>query len=324
MRALGISRLTISALVVACIPHAWPQPKITAVANAASFQSGLPSGGSLATLFCSGLGNVKTGTYLAPSLPLPYTLGGLTVAINGVPAPLLAAVVTQSGQAASAQINFQVPLERNVSLFDQYTGLLEACGTVLTLHPTHDSGDPATVYPPTWGGFFGDTNRYAVAQHGSDFSQVTPQNPAHPGETVVAYGDDFFPVWPPPPLGFPTPSQPLFQLTLVPTYPLPFAPLFIGGGSDAYLYLQDYPVPCNFPSQQPCSFTNTPALSVTFEGLAPGQIGVEQINFVIPASQGAGDWALFFNHGSCPDGNPTPFRCGLNGSSGPYVKLPVR
>jgi hypothetical protein len=58
-------------------------------------------------------------------------------------------------------------------------------------------------------------------------------------------------------------------------------------------------------------------------GLAPGMIGVEQINFVVPANQAPGDWALFVNIGSCPDGRGN--KCHPQGaSSSPYVKLPVR
>src|SRR5579872_3412572 len=70
------------------------------------------------------------------------------------------------------------------------------------------------------------------------------------------------------------------------------------------------------------SCASSPALNVTFEGLAPGFVGVEQIQFVVPANQQPGDWALFFNigtdiNGNCPTGHETP-------SSGPYVKIPVR
>jgi uncharacterized protein (TIGR03437 family) len=60
---------------------------------------------------------------------------------------------------------------------------------------------------------------------------------------------------------------------------------------------------------------------MTFRGLAPNQIGVQQIDFIVPANQQPGDWALFFNVGSCPDrGGP----CANQGSSSAYVKLPVR
>jgi hypothetical protein len=221
---------------------------------------------------------------------------------------MLAVVVDSSGDA---QLNFQVSLERNASLSPsagQYTGSLSACGAITTQFPA----------PSGWGGFFADVNGYAIAQHASDYSLVTPQNPAHAGEALVAYADDFFPVWPSPPIGFETPNQPLFQI-LPPSL---VSSVYMAGAG--YLYLQSYPQPiCLIGGQCDHSFTNTPALQVTFEGLAPGQIGVEQINFVVPANQQPGDWALFFNEGSCPDGSGPPGRCGY-GYSSPYVKLPVR
>ena len=126
---------------------------------------------------------------------------------------------------------------------------------------------------------------------------------------IIAYADDFFPVWPSPPVGFPAPQQPLFQLL----------PGVIRGAAN-HLYLQDYPQ-LDFKGR---SYANTPALQMTFQGLAPGLVGVEQINFVVPVNQQPGDWALFFNIGSCPDGGDPPSRCGNFGSSSPYVKLPVR
>jgi hypothetical protein len=142
----GISRLIFSAVLIAAgVQRAWPQAQMTVV-NAASFQSGIPSGGSLATVFCSGVANVKPGTYIASSSPLPYTLGGLSVTVNYGMAPLLAVVITSSGDV---QINFQVPLERNVSLVPvqtpngyEYQGSLAACGPEITAFPP----------PSGWGG----------------------------------------------------------------------------------------------------------------------------------------------------------------------------
>jgi hypothetical protein len=169
--------------------------------------------------------------------------------------------------------------------------------------------------PPSWGGFLMDENGYAIAQHASDYSLVTTQNPAHAGEIIIAYANDFFTVWPPPPIGFAVPLQPLFQPS--------------GSPPAAYgLYLQDYPVPIEpicggcFPSG---SFTGTPALQTPFQGLAPTLIGIEQINFVVPAYQQPGVWALFYNSGSCPDGSGYKCESAFGvGASSPYVKLPVR
>jgi hypothetical protein len=101
--------------------------------------------------------------------------------------------------------------------------------------------------------------------------------------------------------------------------------VFLVESSGTYLYLQAYPTPnCNPVSGEGCqSFTSTPPVHTTFEGLAPGQVGVEQINFVVPANQQPGNWALFFNIGSCTQAPFAPGGCG-NGSSSPYVMLPVQ
>jgi len=314
VKILQVVRLITAMVAVGALTqNALSQPKITAVVNAASFLPGLPGGGSLATIFCSGVVGVKPGTYVASGSPLPYVLGGLSVTINTGLAPMLAVVIDSSG---NAQVNFQMPMERDVSFYPtagQYTGDLTACGgAVMTQFPV----------PSEWGAFFADANGYAIAQHASDYSLVTPQNPAHPGETLVVYADDFFPVWPPPPIGFQTPSEPLFQILPPSQVYFPYQV----GSRFAYLYLQTYPQPiCMIGGGCNNSFANTPALTVTFEGLASGQIGVEQINFVVPSDQQPGDWALFFNLGSCPDGSGPPGRCGPGyGSSSPYVKLPVR
>jgi uncharacterized protein (TIGR03437 family) len=296
--------LVLFGLTAASAWQAWSQPKIDAVVNAASFQSGLPAGGSLATAFCSNITDtkIKPGVYVASS-PLPYELGGFGISVNGFLAPILAVVVTSSGRSMNAQINFQVPSERNISviglgsLFPGSMGI----GPVAELTPL-----PAL---PRWGGFFSDANGYAIAQHASDYSVVTPENPARPGETIIGYANDFFPVWPPPPVGSPVPPQPLFQI-------LSSHLSFIRG--PGYLYLQKYPT-LDYKGQ---SWTSTPALETPFLGLAPRMIGVEQINFVVPANQQPGDWALFFNAGSCPDGRGS--QCSLHASSSPYVKLPVR
>jgi len=54
--------------------NVWCQPKVVAVLNAASFQSGIPGAGALATAYVSGLTALVPGTYLAPPHGLFLTL----------------------------------------------------------------------------------------------------------------------------------------------------------------------------------------------------------------------------------------------------------
>ena len=76
------------------------QPSATAVVNAASLQAGAVAPGSLITIFGSNLANAALS---APATQPPHSLGGVTLSINGIPAPLL--------YVSAGQINAQVPFE---------------------------------------------------------------------------------------------------------------------------------------------------------------------------------------------------------------------
>ncbi|MGO9259082.1 MAG: hypothetical protein ACLQU1_22590 [Bryobacteraceae bacterium] len=196
---------------LAATPCAVGQVKILSVVNSASFQPGLPSGGALATVFCSGL-SLAPGTYLAPATgPLPLSPAGIQVVVNNAVAPILAIVVPQPADAAPAQINFQVPPERNsTSLSASDGGSFAIVGVGGTLP---NGGAELTPIPTAGqGGFFANANGDAIAFHSSDSTPVTVQSPAHAGETLIVYADDFFLVWPPPPIAVPVGSQPLYQL----------------------------------------------------------------------------------------------------------------
>ena len=78
-----------------------PQGSVAlAVASAASGTPNAISPGAIASLYGNGL---AIGTAPATSFPLPTSLAGASVTVNGIPAPLLYATPTQ--------INFQVPFE---------------------------------------------------------------------------------------------------------------------------------------------------------------------------------------------------------------------
>ncbi|HEY7337207.1 MAG TPA: hypothetical protein VH639_20115 [Bryobacteraceae bacterium] len=309
------STLLLAIIIGANIPRIWAQPRIVAVVNAASWQSGLPAGGALATALVSGLTGLTPGVYVAPaSQPLPFRLGGVTVSVNNDYAPLLA-VVVPSDASVYVQVNFQVPLSASASYGFNIVGALPLYSGDISVN---EAVQTATGGLAVWGGFFFIGTGYVAAIHTSDSSAVTPQNPAHPGESIIAYADDFFTTWPPPPIAIPAPTQVAFQLG----YPRQTG--------SKYLYLQTYPVPnpvlcANNGSACPGSVTNTPALKINSMALAPGMVGVEAINFVVPSNQQPGNWALFFNAGSCPDGSGIPGTCGAlpPGNSSPYVLLPV-
>jgi len=286
------------------------QPTVVAVVNSASFQSGLPAGGALATVYVSGLTALTTGIYIAPSSqPLPHTLGGVTVTVDNDFAPLLA-VIVPSDASGYVQVNLQVPLSANASLL---SGSAYA-GNLIVTDGVNNAVRNETGNVPQWGGFFSGANGYAIARHASDSTLVTPQNPAHRGGSIIAYADDFFLTWPRPPIAIPTPPQ------------VPYQPDYSLRASPGNLYLQTYPNPvitcAPIPGLCNGGTPDTPALTINSVSLAVGSVGVEEVNFVIPSNQPAGTFALFFN--GCANSGAIPGGCGgISGDSSPYVMLPV-
>jgi uncharacterized protein (TIGR03437 family) len=97
---------------------------------------------------------------------------------------------------------------------------------------------------------------YAAALH-PDASPVTPQNPASAGETIAVFVTGLGRVTPPVADGTPGPSNPLSQTT-------------------ALIY----------------AFVGNQQATTTFSGLAPGLVGVYQLNITIPSGAGSGDAVL--------------------------------
>jgi uncharacterized protein (TIGR03437 family) len=140
------------------------------IVNAASFHPGLPSPGGLAALFVTGL-NVS-GTMTAAGYPLPTELAGVTILVQGVPAPILA--VADIPGAGYQQINFQVPFEANTQTPNVVEVRYQGSSTFAV---------PQTVGP----GIFLLSDGTPAIQHAADYSLVTASNPARFGETIVVY-----------------------------------------------------------------------------------------------------------------------------------------
>ena len=137
-----------------------------AIVNGASFAPGLPLPGGLASVFLRGVNvsSILTGT----GSPLSTSLGGVSILVDGVPAPILALAPLSSGQQ---QINFQVPFEATTNKVEiRYNG-----ASVFAY--------PQTVAP----GVFILSNGAAALEHGVDYSLITQSNPAKPGELILIY-----------------------------------------------------------------------------------------------------------------------------------------
>jgi len=142
--------------------------------NAASFHTGLPFPGGLASMFVHGL-NVS-GTAVAPGLPLPTELEGISIQVAGVPAPILSVSnVGPTGAVGSQQINFQVPFGT--------PGDGSIASVTLLYQGDVTTASPVRVAP----GIFTLADGSGAIQHASDFSLVTADHPAQKGEVVVVY-----------------------------------------------------------------------------------------------------------------------------------------
>jgi len=146
------------------------------IGNAASYHPGLPEAGGLATLFVTGV-NVS-GLETTSGDPLPAELAGVSILVDGVPAPMLA--VAGIPDTGMQQINFQVPFE------------LSGSANVVEVRY---QGASTFVIPQTVGpGIFVLNDGTPAIQHAADYSLVTAANPAHAGETIIVYMTGLGPV----------------------------------------------------------------------------------------------------------------------------------
>ncbi len=268
------------------------------VTNAASFQAGLPAPLSIGSIFCTGL--TVSGVVSAPGTPLPLTLAGVTVTVGGVPAPLFA-VADLGGYH---QINFQVPWGLQSTVLNTVNVVVSQNGKTGTGEPQLTSaadGDFAL------GAFFQlPGSRYGIFQHAADHSLVTSDNPATAGEAIVAYATGLHPPYAALPVGQLTPASPLYWVGVSPLpADIDYSGIFVNG---ARISIFD-------------------KASILFMGLAPGMIGVYQINFVMP-KVAPGDVSIATGFESCT--GPFLVTCGIAGeytigwTEGPNVLIPVR
>jgi uncharacterized protein (TIGR03437 family) len=253
------------------------------VTSGASFQPGLPPGGSIGTIFCTGL--TVSGVVSAEATPLPYTLSGITVTIGGVPAPLFAVAQLAGYQ----QINFQVPYD-----FQAGDGPGGLYAEVLIQQNATQGSINATVGTPPGDFFLLSGTQYGIFQHWPDYSLVTKDNPAKPGEWLVTYltgvgGILDFSV----PIGQPAPLSPVDRVVQSAVLGDTFNMVVNGS---------------------PVGNVGDPN-AIPFLGLAPGLVGVYQINFVLPVGTAPGDAQVklrFTTHG-----------IDLNGPAFSYDSAPV-
>jgi uncharacterized protein (TIGR03437 family) len=227
--------------------------------NGGNFISTYPLAPGMFASICAPSSNCNNGAALFGStttsanelpnpLPLPTTLGDVQVLFNGNPTPLY--------YVSPKQINFYVPMKApttgnaEVIVMQKSTGRIYAAGSA-PMQPF----SPAVLMAD-----FTGVNRQALVLN-ADGSINSPTNPASRGSwiSIYAVGQGF--VDNAPPDGSPAPSSPLLTTGLTPQINI------------AGQYPEDYQ---RSPNDPPAG------QFVNFSGLAPGFVGLWQINAYIP------------------------------------------
>jgi uncharacterized protein (TIGR03437 family) len=209
-------------------------PLIRAVYNAASYRLGdAVSQGEIVSLFGAEL---APATQSAAGYPLPQTLQGVSVTIGGINAPLF--------YVSPGQINFQAPFE-----------LPLGPASIVVKRGTEASVErPVRVILFSPGIFTASSDAFStpIIVHISDYSLVTPQNPAHAGEYLAIYCT-----------GLGVAGTSVRSGEAAPSVPTPVQPL----------------VEVDVDSR---------VTQVVYAGLAPGFAGLYQVNFQIPTDETSG------------------------------------
>ena len=187
---------------------------------------------------------------------------GLTTDVTGIvlaeqlplPTQLRGTSVTLSGIAAPLFAIANVDGQEQINLQVPYELTGQATATVV-VDNNGMSSDPVEVniLPAQPGVFTVDGSTGAIL-HASDFRLVSPADPAAPGEAVLIYATGLGPVSPAPPTGAPASASPLSLTSITPVVTV--------GGMVA---------------------------DVLFSGLAPGFVGLYQVNIAVPLSAPSGN-----------------------------------
>lgn len=152
------------------------------------------SAGTILSLFGTSLAPVDGQS--AASVPLPTNMAGVTVTINGVPAPLF--------YVSRNQINLQTPFS-----------ISGETATIAVNNNSFVSNEVEVPVAATSPGIF-SANQSGIGPgiitH-ADFSLVTPEDPALPGETVIIFLTGLGAVDPPVADGAAGPADPLSYIT---------------------------------------------------------------------------------------------------------------
>jgi uncharacterized protein (TIGR03437 family) len=236
--------------------------KASTLVNAASYLTSAPvAPGSFAALFVPP--TVIAQPAATGGLPFPDSLSGIQVTVNGsTSAPLHYAGNAPAGAPTYGQINFQVP-----------SATPPGTNTIAVQNAATDEllAGGAFSVNATGPGLF-TTNQGGSGQgailNSDGVTANSTTNPATPGSVVSLYGTGPGAVSPPVPDGQAAPGPPNLAQTV--TSPESSASA------------------CSAPSTVCAIFNGSVFGTVQFSGLAPGFVGLWQINVQVPASLSAG------------------------------------
>jgi uncharacterized protein (TIGR03437 family) len=234
----------------AVAPNVAPTLNLNGTLNAFAIaaEPGVPlAPGTIVQIYGSGL---AAQTIIGGTIPLMTSLGGTSVIIGGIEAPLY--------YVSPGQINAQVPFELTAG--QPYEVIVNANGA-LTAPQTIQS---ATVTP----GIAEYTSGYAIAQHAATFGLITDASPAMPGEYVVVYLSGMGPTTVPVASGTASPSSPLDATADPPTITLngeAVPNVYFSGLTPtlAGLYQIDLQVPADAPNGDLTLVVNQPGFQGT-------------------------------------------------------------
>jgi uncharacterized protein (TIGR03437 family) len=196
-----------------------------------------PSPGSLFRI--SGWNLQDDDIVLSQRAPLSTSLGGVSVSVNGQPAPLVSVTPTQ----ITAQLPFTIPAGDTRFAVDFSSG-----PEATALAEVKDAAPEVLQYVQPFFGSF-----YAMAFHAGTSTPADQGHPAAMGETLEMYGLGLGAVTPQVNAGTLAPSSPPARAIVTPRVRI--------GNQDA---------------------------TVNFAGLAPGMIGIYQVNAIVPSGLKSG------------------------------------
>jgi uncharacterized protein (TIGR03437 family) len=204
------------------------------IVSAAGVNGGVSPGGLMSLYGTSLQGATSLGAGNAAAEPLPITLSGTQVLVNGAPAPLL--------YVSPGQINCQAPYETPVGTPVQVVVVANGVSSLPVMVTFTSYAPTVFLYPRT------ASSTDPVITH-ADNSLVTPTSPAQPGQVLTIWATGAGKINNQPLDGAGAPTSPLATTVDTPT-------VTVGGIAG----------------------------TVQFSGLAPGFVGLLQINVQLPAT----------------------------------------